>query len=101
MVCEGFAARWGWQAEFSRRRAWAVAGHLMGVAIATALNVKPEHVPYKSTAEALTDVVSGQVPFSTSTLSSTSGFLHAHTLIGIAVTSDTEARAAVPAGSEA
>ena len=62
-------------------------GHLMGVAIATALNVRPEHVPYKSTAEALTDVVSGQVPFSTSTLSSTSGFLHANTLIGIAVTS--------------
>jgi tripartite-type tricarboxylate transporter receptor subunit TctC len=61
-------------------------GHLMGVALATALNVKPEHVPYKSTAEALTDVVAGQVPFSTSTLSSTSGFLHAHTLIGIAVT---------------
>jgi tripartite-type tricarboxylate transporter receptor subunit TctC len=62
-------------------------GHLMGVAIAAALNVKPEHVPYKSTAEALTDVVSGQIPFSTSTLSSTSGFLHANTLIGIAVTS--------------
>ncbi|MGB7175810.1 MAG: tripartite tricarboxylate transporter substrate binding protein, partial [Xanthobacteraceae bacterium] len=62
-------------------------GHLMGVAIATALNIKPEHVPYKSTAEALTDVVSGQIPFSTSTLSSTSGFLHADTLIGIAVTS--------------
>jgi tripartite-type tricarboxylate transporter receptor subunit TctC len=62
-------------------------GHLMGVAIATALNVRPEHVPYKSTAEALTDVVAGQVPFSTSTLSSTSGFLHAKTLIGIAVTS--------------
>jgi tripartite-type tricarboxylate transporter receptor subunit TctC len=61
-------------------------GHLMGVAIASALNVKPEHVPYKSTAEALTDVVAGQVPFSTSTLSSTSGFLHANTLIGIAVT---------------
>ncbi len=62
-------------------------GHLMGVAIAAALNVKPEHVPYKSTAEALTDVVAGHVPFSTSTLSSTSGFLHANTLIGIAVTS--------------
>jgi tripartite-type tricarboxylate transporter receptor subunit TctC len=62
-------------------------GHLMGVAIATALNVKPEHVPYKSTAEALTDVVAGHVPFSTSTLSSTSGLLHGHTLFGIAVTS--------------
>jgi tripartite-type tricarboxylate transporter receptor subunit TctC len=62
-------------------------GHLMGVAIAAVLHVKPEHVPYKSTAEALTDVVAGQVPFSTSTLSSTSVFLHANSLIGIAVTS--------------
>lgn len=62
-------------------------GHLMGEAIAAALQVKPEHVPYKSTAEALTDVVAGQVPFSTSTLSSTSAFLHSNTLIGIAVTS--------------
>ena len=62
-------------------------GHLMGVAIADELHVKPEHVPYKSTAEALTDVVAGQVPFSTSTLSSTSAFLHANSLIGIAVTS--------------
>jgi tripartite-type tricarboxylate transporter receptor subunit TctC len=61
-------------------------GHLMGVAIATVLKVKPEHVPYKSTAEALTDVVAGHVPFSTSTLSSTSGFLHGNTLFGIAVT---------------
>jgi len=62
-------------------------GHLMGIAIAADLHVKPEHVPYKSTAEALTDVVAGQVPFSTSTLSSTSAFLHANSLIGIAVTS--------------
>ena len=67
-------------------------GHLMGVAIGTALSLKPEHVPYKSTAEALTDVVAGQVPFSTSTLSSTSGFLHANTLLGIAVTSPERVR---------
>ena len=67
-------------------------GHLMGVVIATALNLKPEHVPYKSTAEALTDVVAGHVPFSTSTLSSTSGFLHANTLFGIAVTSSERVR---------
>jgi len=59
----------------------------MGVAIASALNLKPEHVPYKSTAESLTDVVAGHVPFSTSTLSSTSGFLHGNALLGIAVTS--------------
>ena len=62
-------------------------GHVMGLAIAAALHLAPEHVPYKSTAEALTDVVSGQVPFSTSTLSSTSSFLHAGSLLGIAVTS--------------
>jgi tripartite-type tricarboxylate transporter receptor subunit TctC len=62
-------------------------GHLMGVAIAAALNLQPEHVPYKSTAEALTDVVAGHVPFSTSTLSSTSGFLHGNALLGVAVTS--------------
>lgn len=62
-------------------------GHLMGVAIAEALHIKAEHVPYKSTAEALTDVVAGQVPFSTLTLSSTSAFLQAKTLTGIAVTS--------------
>jgi tripartite-type tricarboxylate transporter receptor subunit TctC len=40
----------------------------------------------------LTDVVAGQVPFSTSTLSSTSGFLHANTLLGIAVTSPERVR---------
>jgi tripartite-type tricarboxylate transporter receptor subunit TctC len=62
-------------------------GHLMGVAIADALHLKSEHVPYKSTAEALTDVVAGQVPFSTFTLSSTSAFLQAKSLVGIAVTS--------------
>lgn len=62
-------------------------GHLMGVAIAAALKVKSEHIPYKATAEALSDVVGGHVPFSTSTLSSTAPFLHANSLNGIAVTS--------------
>jgi tripartite-type tricarboxylate transporter receptor subunit TctC len=62
-------------------------GHLMGEAIAAALKVKSEHVPYKATAEALIDIVGGQVPFSTFTLSSTAPFLHAHSLNGIAVTS--------------
>lgn len=62
-------------------------GHLMGEAIAAALKVKPEHVPYKATAEALTDVVAGHVPFSTFTLSSTAAFLRAGALNGIAVTS--------------
>jgi len=62
-------------------------GHLMGEAIAAALKVKSEHVPYKSTGEALTDIVGGHVPFSTFTLSSTAPFLHANSLNGIAVTS--------------
>jgi tripartite-type tricarboxylate transporter receptor subunit TctC len=62
-------------------------GHLMGEAIAAALKVKSEHIPYKATAEALSDVVGGHVPFSTSTLSSTAPFLQANSLNGIAVTS--------------
>jgi tripartite-type tricarboxylate transporter receptor subunit TctC len=62
-------------------------GHLMGEAIAAALKVKSEHVPYKATAEALIDVVGGQVPFSTFTLSSTAPFLRTTSLNGIAVTS--------------
>src|SRR5438309_1784582 len=45
-------------------------GHLMGEAIAAAVKVKTEHVPYRATAPALTDIVAGHVPFSTFTLSS-------------------------------
>ena len=62
-------------------------GHLMGEAIAAALKVKSEHVPYRATAQALNDIVAGHVPFSTFTLSSTAAFLRAKTLNGIAVTS--------------
>jgi tripartite-type tricarboxylate transporter receptor subunit TctC len=62
-------------------------GHLVGVAIALATNVKGEHIPYKATAQALNDIVAGHVPFSTFTLSSTSPFLRANSLNGVAVTS--------------
>jgi tripartite-type tricarboxylate transporter receptor subunit TctC len=62
-------------------------GHLMGQAIALSTKIKMEHVPYKATAQALTDIVAGHVPFSTFTLSSTAPFLRANTLNGIAVTS--------------
>ena len=48
--------------------------------------MKAEHVPYKATAQALSDLVAGHVQFSTFTLSSTSPFLHAKSLTGIAVT---------------
>ena len=62
-------------------------GHLIGEAIAVSTKIKVEHVPYKSTAQALTDVVGGHVVFSTFTLSSSSSFIRAGTLTGLAVTS--------------
>ena len=61
-------------------------GHLMGVAIALATGVPLEHVPYRSTSQALTDVVAGHVALCTFTLSSTAQFLRGGQLNGIAVT---------------
>ena len=51
-----------------------------------ATKIKVEH-PYKSTAQAMTDVVGGHVVFSTFTLSSSSSSIRAGTLTGVAVTS--------------
>lgn len=62
-------------------------GHLMGEAIAGSLKMNVEHVPYKSAPQALLDIVSGHVPFSTFTLSSTAQFLREKSLNGVAVTS--------------
>jgi tripartite-type tricarboxylate transporter receptor subunit TctC len=62
-------------------------GHLMGVAIALATNIALEHVPYRSTSQALTDVVAGHVALCTFTLSSTAQFLRGGQLNGVAVTS--------------
>ena len=62
-------------------------GHLMGVAIALSTNTKLEHVPYRATSQALTDVVAGHVALSTFTLSSSAQFLRAGTLNGLALTS--------------
>ena len=62
-------------------------GHLMGVAISLATGVPLEHVPYRSTSQALTDVVAGHVALCTFTLSSTAQFLRGGQLNGIAVTS--------------
>ncbi|MBO0753366.1 MAG: tripartite tricarboxylate transporter substrate binding protein, partial [Bradyrhizobiaceae bacterium] len=61
-------------------------GHLMGEAIAASLKLVVEHVPYKSTSQALVDVVGGHVPFCTFTLSSTAPFLREGTLTAVAVT---------------
>jgi tripartite-type tricarboxylate transporter receptor subunit TctC len=63
-------------------------GHLMGEAIAISTGVKAVHLPYKATAQALTDMVGGQIPFATFTLSSTAPFLRARSLSGIAVTTE-------------
>jgi tripartite-type tricarboxylate transporter receptor subunit TctC len=63
-------------------------GHLVGEAIAGSTKIKVEHVPYKSTGQALTDVVGGHVTFSTFTLSSSASFIRAGTLTGVAVTSE-------------
>lgn len=62
-------------------------GHLIGEAIAASTKIKVEHIPYKSTGQALTDVVGGHVTFSTFTLSSSASFIRAGTLTGVAVTS--------------
>ena len=62
-------------------------GHLMGVAIALATDITLEHVPYRSTSQALTDVVAGHVALCTFTLSSTAQFLRGGQLNGVAVTS--------------
>lgn len=61
-------------------------GHLMGQAIALAMGLKVEHVPYSQTGQALSDLVAGHVPFSTFTLSSTAQFVRANQVNGIAVT---------------
>jgi tripartite-type tricarboxylate transporter receptor subunit TctC len=63
-------------------------GHLMGEAIAMSTGVKALHVPYKATAQALTDIVGGQIPFATFTVSSTAPFLRSKSLNGIAVTTE-------------
>ncbi|HEY0567958.1 MAG TPA: tripartite tricarboxylate transporter substrate binding protein [Xanthobacteraceae bacterium] len=62
-------------------------GHLVGEAIAAALGLKFEHIPYRATGQALTDAVGGHVNFTTFTLSSTAAFIREGTLTGIAVTS--------------
>jgi tripartite-type tricarboxylate transporter receptor subunit TctC len=61
-------------------------GHLVGEAIAAALGLKFEHIPYRGTGQALTDAVAGHVNFTTFTLSSTAAFIREGTLSGIALT---------------
>jgi tripartite-type tricarboxylate transporter receptor subunit TctC len=63
-------------------------GHLFGTAIAAALKIQSVHIPYRATAQALTDMIAGHIQFATFTLSSTAPFLKARSLNGIALTSE-------------
>lgn len=62
-------------------------GHLAGELIAGNLKVKSEHVPYKSAAQGISDVVAGHVPFSTFNIGSATAFLRSGQVNGVAVTS--------------
>lgn len=62
-------------------------GHLAGELIAENLKIKTEHVPYKSAAQGMTDVVAGHVPFSTFNIGSATAFLRSGQINGVAVTS--------------
>lgn len=62
-------------------------GHVVGLAIAAALKVKVDHVPYRGTSQGLTDAVGGHVVFTTFTSASTAGFISSGSLRAIAVTS--------------
>lgn len=63
-------------------------GHLVGEAIAISTGVKAVHIPYKSTPQAMTDIVGGQIPFTTFTLTTTAPFLRANSVTAIAVTTE-------------
>lgn len=64
-------------------------GHLFGAAIAAALQIESTHIPYRATAQALTDMIAGHILFATFTLSSTAPFLKSNSLNGVAVSSET------------
>ena len=59
-------------------------GHLVGEFFAQQAGIKIEHVPYKGAAQGLGDLVGGHIVFSAQTVSSTSAYLQAGTLFGVA-----------------
>ena len=68
--------------------------HLSGELFNTMAGIKLGHVPYKGSAPALTDVMSGQVPLMFDTMLSAMPFVTAGTLKALAVTSPQRAPAA-------
>ena len=61
-------------------------GQLVAEYFAQIAGIRIEHVPYKGASQGLTDLVGGHIAFSSQTVSSTAGQLHAGTLIGVAQT---------------
>jgi tripartite-type tricarboxylate transporter receptor subunit TctC len=61
-------------------------GQLVAEYFAQKADIRIEHVPYKGASQGLTDLIGGHIVFSSQTVSSTAGHLHAGTLVGIAQT---------------
>jgi tripartite-type tricarboxylate transporter receptor subunit TctC len=61
-------------------------GQLVAEYFAQKADIRIEHVPYKGASQGLTDLVGGHIAFSSQTVSSTAGQLHAGTLIGVVQT---------------
>ncbi len=65
-------------------------GHLVGANFVNMAKIKSDHVPYKGASQALADLVGGHIIWCSQTVTSSSSFLRAKTLNGLAVS--TEAR---------
>jgi tripartite-type tricarboxylate transporter receptor subunit TctC len=63
-------------------------GHLVGANIVIEAKIKADHVPYKGASQALNDLVGGHIIWSSQTLTSSSSFLRANTLQGLAVSTE-------------
>ena len=60
-------------------------GHLVGANFVNMSKIDSEHVPYKGASQALADLVGGHIIWCSQTLTSTSSYLRAKTLNGLAV----------------
>jgi tripartite-type tricarboxylate transporter receptor subunit TctC len=62
-------------------------GHLVAVLMQQELHIQMTHVPYRGASQAVTDIVGGQVPVGSITLTSASEQIHAGALRALALTS--------------
>jgi tripartite-type tricarboxylate transporter receptor subunit TctC len=60
-------------------------GHLVGANFVNMSKIKSDHVPYKGASQALADLVGGHIIWCSQTLTSSSSFLRAKTLNGLAL----------------